>query len=143
MISAGGGGSALLKKVCLGVVGRHRAVRYGGHHLAQRLCAHVTHCEYAGEVGPGGLIRLDITGGIQLQLLLEPLCGGDSADADKDAVTGEFGFRAGSGILQPDAGQTVAVEQLRYGAVPVNLYVCRVQQGFVCLLYTSDAADEL
>ena len=89
----------ILRQIFLRVVDGHRAVRYGGDHLPQRLGAHVAHGEHAGEAGAGGFIRDDVAGFVQRQLASEQLRGRGAAYADEQAVTGEVMFRAGVDIF--------------------------------------------
>ena len=62
----------VLRQIFLCVVDSHRAVRYGGDHLPQRLGAHVAHGEHAGEAGAGGFVRDDVAGLVQRQPLASP-----------------------------------------------------------------------
>lgn len=89
----------ILRQVFLCVVDGHRAVRYGGDHLPQRLGAHVAHGEHAGKIRAGGFVRDDIAGFVQCQLASEQLRGRGAAYADEQAVTGEVMFRAGVDIF--------------------------------------------
>ena len=66
---------SVLRQIFLCVVDSHRAVRYGGDHLPQRLGAHVPRGEHAGKIRAGGFIRHDIAGFVQRQLPLEQLRG--------------------------------------------------------------------
>ena len=77
----------------------HRAVRYGGDHLSQRLGAHVAHGEHAGEVGAGGFIRDDVTGFVQRQLASEQLRRRGASHADEHAVTGKVAFCTGVDVF--------------------------------------------
>ena len=54
----------ILCQIFLCVVDSHRAVRYGGDHLPQRLGAHIARGEHAGETGSGGFVRHDIAGAV-------------------------------------------------------------------------------
>ena len=61
----------LLRQISFREVDGHRAVRYGGDHLPQRLGAHVARGEHAGKIRAGGFVGDDIAGSVQLQLILE------------------------------------------------------------------------
>ena len=89
----------VLRQIFLRVVDSHRAVRYGGDHLPQRLGAHVARGEHAGEVGAGGFIRDDVAGSVQRQLASEQLRGRGTAHADEHAVAGKVMFRVGVDIF--------------------------------------------
>ena len=89
----------ILRQIFLCVVDSHRAVRYGGDHLPQRLGAHVAHGEHAGDAGAGGFVRDDIAGLVQRQLPLEQLRGRGASHADEHAVAGKVAFCAGVDIF--------------------------------------------
>ena len=50
----------VLRQIFLRIVDGHRAVRYSGDHLPQRLGADISRGEHAGEAGAGGFVRLDV-----------------------------------------------------------------------------------
>ena len=77
----------------------HRAVRYGGDHLPQRLGAHVAHGEHAGEAGAGGFVRHDVTGFVQRQLASEQLRGRGASHADEHTVTDKVTLCAGVDVF--------------------------------------------
>ena len=89
----------ILRQIFLCVVDSHRAVRYGGDHLPQRLGAHVARGEHAGEAGAGGFIRDDVAGFVQRQLASEQLRRRSPAHADEHAVAGKVMFRVGVDIF--------------------------------------------
>ena len=89
----------ILCQIFLRVVDSHRAVRYGGDHLPQRLGAHVAHGEHAGKIRAGGFVRDDIAGLVQRQLPLEQLRGRGASHADEHTVAGKVMFRVGVDIF--------------------------------------------
>ena len=89
----------VLRQIFLRVVDSHRAVRYGGDHLPQRLGAHVACGEHAGEAGAGGFIRDDVAGFVQRQLASEQLRRRGTSHADEHAVAGKVMFRASVDIF--------------------------------------------
>ena len=58
----------ILRQIFLCIVDSHRAVRYGGDHLPQRLGADIAHGEHTGKIRTGGFVRHDIAGFVQRQL---------------------------------------------------------------------------
>ena len=101
----------ILRQIFLCVVDSHRAVRYGGDHLPQRLGAHVAHGEHAGDAGAGGFVRDDIARFVQCQFVSEKLRRRGTAHADEHAVAGKFPLCTGVDILQPQSRQAVLVQQ--------------------------------
>ena len=89
----------ILRQIFLCVVDGHRAVRYGGDHLPQRLGAHVAHGEHTGEAGAGGFVRDDVAGLIQRQLTSEQLRRRGASHADEHAVPGKVAFSAGVNVF--------------------------------------------
>ena len=89
----------VLRQIFLRVVDGHRAVRYGGDHLPQRLGAHIARGEHAGETGSGGFVRDDIAGLVQRQLASEQLRRRGASHADEHAVTGKVVLRAGVDVF--------------------------------------------
>ena len=106
----------------------HRAVRYGGDHLPQRLGTHVAHGKHAGKIRAGGFVCHDIAGLVQRQLISEQLRGWGASHADEHAVTGKVMFLTRQDILQPKPRQAAFVQQCGNGAVPAELHVGRVHQ---------------
>ena len=89
----------ILRQIFLCVVDSHRAVRYGGDHLPQRLGAHIAHGEHTGKIRTGGFVRDDIAGLVQCQLPLEQLRRRGTSHADEHAVAGKVAFCAGVDIF--------------------------------------------
>ena len=87
------------RQIFLCVVDGHRAVRYGGDHLPQRLGAHVAHGEHAGEAGSGGFVCDDIARLVQRQIISEQLRRRGASHADEHAVAGKVALRAGVDVF--------------------------------------------
>ena len=85
----------ILRQIFLCVVDSHRAVRYGGNHLPQRLGAHVARGEHAGKIRAGGFVRHNIAGLVQRQFTSEQLRRRSASHADEHAVAGKLTLRAG------------------------------------------------
>ena len=129
----------ILRQIFLCVVDSHRAVRYGGDHLPQRLGAHVAHGEHAGEAGAGGFVRHNIAGLVQRQLSSEQLRRRGASHADEHAVAGKVALRAGVDILQTKPRQTVFVQQRGDGAV----HILTVRQKAALKIEDNRAGDSL
>ena len=115
-------------QISLRVVDSHRAVRYGGDHLPQRLGAHVAHGEHAGDAGSGGFVCDDIAGLVQRQFIPEQLRRRGASHADEHAVAGKLTLRAGVDVLQPKSRQAAFVQQSGNGVVPAELHIGRAHQ---------------
>ena len=89
----------ILRQIFLCIVDGHRAVRYGGDHLPQRLGAHVAHSEHAGKIRAGGFVRDDIAGLVQRQFIPEQLRRRGASYADEHTVAGKAVLRAGVDIF--------------------------------------------
>jgi len=89
----------ILRQIFLCIVDSHRAVRYGGDHLPQRLGAHVAHGEHAGKIRAGGFIRHDIAGLVQCQLALKQLRRRGASHADEHTVAGKLTLCAGVDVF--------------------------------------------
>ena len=89
----------ILRQIFLCIVDGHRAVRYGGDHLPQRLGAHIASGEHAGEAGAGGFIRDDVAGFVQCKLASEQLRRRGASHADEHAVAGKVMLRAGVDVF--------------------------------------------
>ena len=118
----------ILRQIFLCVVDSHRAVRYGGNHLPQRLGAHVARGEHAGKIRAGGFVRHNIAGLVQRQFTSEQLRRRSASHADEHAVAGKLTLRAGVDVLQPQPRQAAFVQQSGNGAVPAEFYVGRSHQ---------------
>ena len=90
---------SVLRQIFLRVVDSHRAVRYGGDHLPQRLGAYIAYGKHAGEAGAGGFVRHNMAGLVQRQLTSEQLRGRGASHADEHTVTGKLPFRAGVDVF--------------------------------------------
>ena len=90
---------SVLRQIFLCVVDSHRAVRYGGDHLPQRLGAHVAHGEHAGKIRAGGFVRNDIAGFVQYKLASEQLRRRGASHADEHTVAGKLTLRAGVDVF--------------------------------------------
>ena len=62
-----GTGRLLLRQILLCIVDGHGSVSYGRDNLPQHFGADISYGKNAGEIGSGGLVGDDITGGIQFQ----------------------------------------------------------------------------
>ena len=89
----------ILCQTFLCVVDSHRAVRYGGDHLPQRLGAYVARGEHAGKIRAGGFVRDDVAGFVQCQFASEQLRRRGASHADEHAVTGKVTLCAGVDVF--------------------------------------------
>ena len=89
----------ILRQIFLRIVDSHRAVRYGGDHLPQRLGAHVAHGEHAGKIRAGGFVRDDVAGLVQRQFIPEQLRRRGASHADEHAVAGKLSLRTGVDVF--------------------------------------------
>ena len=90
---------SVLRQIFLCVVDGHRAVRYGGDHLPQRLGAYIAYGKHAGKIRAGGFIRHNIAGAVQRQIISEQLRRRGAAYADKHAIAGKLSLRAGVDVF--------------------------------------------
>ena len=86
-------------QIFLCVVDGHRAVRYGGDHLPQRLGAYIAYGEHAGETGSGGFVRDDVAGLVQRQFASEQLRRRGASHADEYTVAGKLPLCAGVDVF--------------------------------------------
>ena len=107
----------------LGVVCGNGAVRGGGDHLTQLLCAHVTCYENAGQACFGGFVGHDIAVSIKVKLTCKKLGCGSAADADKQCGDLALGLGTGLQVGQRHTLQPTIGVQLCHSRVSAELHV--------------------
>ena len=108
-----------------------RTIRRRCNNLTHCLGTHITHCKYPWDIGLGGLVRNDISRIIQIQLVLYQIGGRLSANADKQAITGNLSYFSGLQIFHSNTLNTILPQDFCYGTVPEELHIVRLHQGLM------------
>lgn len=117
-------------EVDLGGMGGVCAVRDGGDDLPEVFGADISCGKDARDVGGGGFVGDDIAMFVKSDRTCKELCGGDAANADEDAVTGNVGLGAVLLVLQSGADDLFLHQKAGHGAVPDKCHIRGGKQGF-------------
>ena len=111
--------------------------------LAQSLGTDIPHRKDTWNIGAAGLPCFHIALRIQVHLALQQRRIGISANADKHAVAGKFGFLTAVNILKPYAIHFLIIKQPGDFAVPSEFQILRFPQSLVIDLLRPEAVTTM